>query len=282
LLPVLVVAGCLGVIKRPEEDLFARSMALQTEEAEKQISAAFANKDYGRARDALAQYRRGVEPPYQDQTRIELWESRIAVLAAERRMQLAKEIDAVLAQRQGRVALAFIAMYGRLPDAEDERMAEWRRQARPFVAREQAVSQVAQARLAAQLKAIRELALKKAISALRKKYPGWVLPGKKARTQEAVRLTLLTYTTVLGAPFFSDVEIDIDEHLLSLWLADPNSVGTVQNMQTFAMLADQFVAWCGCNGVTKVGVDMTWMNGGKRRMLTYRLNHQTGRSGLSR
>jgi hypothetical protein len=69
---------------------------------------------------------------------------------------------------------------------------------------------------------------------------------------------LSDYRTNIGAPFFSDAKVEAAQKggdgTLRITVANPRGSVDMDNWPTYEEINDQFVAWCGCDGITKIYV----------------------------
>lgn len=84
--------------------------------------------------------------------------------------------------------------------------------------------------------------------------------------------------STLGAQFFSDVEIEGET--LHLWVANQYALGNVSSLSSFAEIADMFIVWCRCDGLTTVGLDMSAIGGGQDSLYALRFNPATGHAAI--
>jgi hypothetical protein len=69
---------------------------------------------------------------------------------------------------------------------------------------------------------------------------------------------LSDYRNYMGAPFFSDAKVEAAQKggdgVLRITVANPRGSVDMDNWPTYEEINDQFAAWCGCDGITKIYV----------------------------
>lgn len=233
-----------------------------TETVDLQCLALYQLRDYRRAavacREAVAQAGSASGPI-------------VATVDDAQEKQTAAEIDRLLhtAETGPTVALpdlterisSLIAAYRQLPGADDASVRQWSGRLRPLSHR------------AAELQHEQhEAAIRKQEERHRSRYAA-VLGMTSTQFEQWIEQGT---TTVLGAPIFSNVEVD--GSTLRLWFADSAAVfhNVPQYLQRVGQLGDAFHMWCGCDGVTTAGFDDRRMGGGSRVLWEFRYNPFTG------
>lgn len=263
-----------------------------------EISAALDARDAERARSSLDAYSQVASS---DREAVARWQAEIVSVVEADLAQAMREKQSlraaqllrfyrmqpgsnaqVIATSEGRVAALLEADVARAiaagsPERAEEALSQYREL--PSGQRDTAVRlernlQALKAKVEAERRARAEEAFLKSIPRLVEKYGGVLLMDRAQFLQR-----VLSTITVLGAQFFSDAEIE--GQTMQLWVGDPNSV-SAPNLGHFANLADTFVVWCRCPGVTTVGVDMRHLGGGRYPMVQYRFDQRAGRSRLAR
>jgi hypothetical protein len=194
------------------------------------------------------------------------------------RQEYGRSIEASLIDGKSVGVRTKLDAYKALPGAKLERVADWEKR---LVAVERAEQkkrdqeEKERKRAAAEAERQHQEKIKRARQRLIEKW-GMV----KLFSATEFQTWILLHETVLGQQFFSNVEIE--KPSLALWVDDPDRLANYSNLRFFADIADAFVVWCDCDGETTVGVDMSYMRGGKMRVYRYRFNPEVGQSQLSR
>lgn len=187
----------------------------------------------------------------------------------ELRQRYGREIEEALGAAQPEVAKQKLLAYRRLPDTKPARLSEWEER---LIDAEQIAKRREEQETRERAKRLDEAA-RRAREQLEEKW------GRVHAFNDAMlRAWLLSLQTTVGAQFFSDV--DIAPPFLRLWVADADRLSAPANLSTFADIADAFVVWCRCDGMTSVGIDMRHLGGRQDVVFTYQFNRNYGRSQL--
>jgi tetratricopeptide (TPR) repeat protein len=174
------------------------------------------------------------------------------------------EIDEAISRYDFPAAADKIGIYRQIPDASSELIRDWQQQIIDATGRaaEEAKEKAAE----------REEQTATVIERLRRRFAS-VLNYSQEEFEDSI---LSSYRTMSGAPFFSNAKIEAAKKgvdgTLRITVANPvGSVDTV-NWPTYEEINDQFVAWCDCDGVTKISVSYVG------HVLNVRLDPEEGHS----